>query len=207
MRFAFFFKKSQVLTKFSKLRHPNVLLFMGACTDTGHLMIVTELMPRGSVYDLLHDDKRALFCFLFASTQLFSDLVIPSKNENCKRFCNGNELVCYNLYSDYYSQVCRLHCSKPVFIHRDLKTGNLLVDKNWNVKVSDFGLSHIKSHNEGWKGSYGSIGTPLWMAPEVLLNKEYNESADLYSFGIVLWVRKQNYQIIHYFISKPYRNY
>ncbi len=33
----------------------------------------------------------------------------------------------------------------------------------------------------------GICSTPLWMAPEVLLNKEYDESADLYSFGIVLW--------------------
>ncbi len=58
------------------------------------------------------------------------------------------------------------------------------MDENWNVKVSDFGLSHTKKHQEGFKGSYGAIGTPLWMAPEVLLNKAYNESSDVYSFGI-----------------------
>ena len=47
------FKKE--VTIMSKLRHPNVLLFMGACTEPGNLMIVTELMTSGSVYDLLHD--------------------------------------------------------------------------------------------------------------------------------------------------------
>jgi sterile alpha motif and leucine zipper-containing kinase AZK len=41
----------------SKLRHPNVLLFMGACTQPGNLMIVTELMPKGSLRDLLKDSK------------------------------------------------------------------------------------------------------------------------------------------------------
>lgn len=62
------------------------------------------------------------------------------------------------------------------------------MDDNWNVKVADFGLSHIKKHGErGLRGSYGAIGTPLWMAPEVLQNKPYDESADVYSFGIVLW--------------------
>jgi serine/threonine-protein kinase CTR1 len=55
-----------------------------------------------------------------------------------------------------------LHKSNPVFIHRDLKTGNLLVNKNMTVKVCDFGLSHIKKkHGPGQKGSYGAIGFAL----------------------------------------------
>eukprot|EP01095_Lingulamoeba_sp_RSL-Kostka_P001906 TRINITY_DN126_c1_g1_i1.p1 TRINITY_DN126_c1_g1~~TRINITY_DN126_c1_g1_i1.p1 ORF type:complete len:324 (+),score=123.75 TRINITY_DN126_c1_g1_i1:92-1063(+) len=45
----------------------------------------------------------------------------------------------------------------------------------------------MKKEAAGTVGNYGAIGTPLWMAPEVLLNKEYDESADVYSFGIVLW--------------------
>ena len=52
------FKKE--VTIMSKLRHPNVLLFMGACTEPGNLMIVTELMTSGSVYDLLHDKSVSL---------------------------------------------------------------------------------------------------------------------------------------------------
>jgi serine/threonine protein kinase len=59
------------------------------------------------------------------------------------------------------------------------------VDEKWNVKVCDFGLTEFKPWDE--KGRYGAIGTPLWMAPEVLQNKAYDESADIYSFGIVLW--------------------
>jgi len=141
----------------SKLRHPNVLLFMGACMEPGNLLIVTELMPRGSVYDLLHSPEILSFKLLMKFAK------------------------------DAAMGMNWLHLSKPVFIHRDLKTGNLLVDQNWNVKVSDFGLSHVKQKGEGVRGSYGAIGTPLWMAPEVLLNKEYNESADVYSYGIVLW--------------------
>jgi serine/threonine protein kinase len=55
----------------------------------------------------------------------------------------------------------------------------LLVDRNWTVKVADFGLSVVKKDAAAKKEKHGPIGTPLWMAPEVLMNKEYNEKADV----------------------------
>eukprot|EP01087_Luapelamoeba_hula_P020947 TRINITY_DN7230_c0_g1_i2.p1 TRINITY_DN7230_c0_g1~~TRINITY_DN7230_c0_g1_i2.p1 ORF type:complete len:1005 (-),score=128.15 TRINITY_DN7230_c0_g1_i2:404-3418(-) len=142
----------------STLRHPNVLLFMGACTQPGNLLIVTELMPRGSVYDLLRDSKVTLS---------FKRKMLIAK--------------------DAALGVNWLHRSKPQFLHLDLKAANLLVDKNWTVKVADFGLSVVKKEAAATKEKHGPIGTPLWMAPEVLMNKEYDEKADVYSFGIVLW--------------------
>lgn len=142
----------------STLRHPNVLLFMGACTQPGNLLIVTELMPRGSVYDLLRD--RSLKLSLKRKMLFAKDAALG---------------------------VNWLHRSKPQFLHLDLKAANLLVDRNWTVKVADFGLSVVKKDAAAKKEKHGPIGTPLWMAPEVLMNKEYNEKADVYSFGIVLW--------------------
>jgi serine/threonine protein kinase len=59
------------------------------------------------------------------------------------------------------------------------------VDRNWTVKVADFGLSVVKRQAASQKEKHGPIGTPLWMAPEVLMNKEYDEKADVYSFGTV----------------------
>jgi serine/threonine protein kinase len=53
------------------------------------------------------------------------------------------------------------------------------VDRNWTVKVADFGLSVVKKDAAAKKEKHGPIGTPLWMAPEVLMNKEYNEKADV----------------------------
>lgn len=70
-------------------------------------------------------------------------------------------------------------------IHRDLKPANLLVAEDGTVKVTDFGFSEFfevgKSFVERTKG------TPLWMAPEVMLGQETNEKRDVYSFGIILW--------------------
>jgi len=71
-------------------------------------------------------------------------------------------------------------------IHRDLKTHNLLVDSNWNVKVSDFGLSRViedVTHAQ----TLTACGTPSWAAPEVLKEDHFSLSADVYSFGVCLW--------------------
>jgi len=77
-----------------------------------------------------------------------------------------------------------LHQMNPPFLHLDLKPANLLVDKNLNVKVADFGLSKIHSGKED-DGMAG--GSPFYMAPEVLLGRDYDIKSDVYSFGILLW--------------------
>ncbi|CAI7915846.1 unnamed protein product, partial [Closterium sp. NIES-54] len=66
-----------------------------------------------------------------------------------------------------------------------LKTPNLLVDKDWTVKVCDFGLSRLKHRT--FLSTRSGAGTPEWMAPEVLRNEPSNEKADVYSFGVILW--------------------
>ncbi|KAL6077557.1 serine/threonine-protein kinase STY13 [Balamuthia mandrillaris] len=136
----------------SKLRQPHLLLFMGACTEPGKLMIVTEFMAKGSVQDLLHNPQVEL---TFKRRMLMAKQAALGMNW--------------------------LHCLDPPIIHR----ANLLVDQNWTVKVADFGLCRFdEGESEETKDS---VGTPLWMAPEILLGKPYDSSADVYSFGIVLW--------------------
>jgi GAF domain-containing protein len=75
-----------------------------------------------------------------------------------------------------------LHTSNPVILHRDLKSDNLLVDANWVIKVGDFGLTRFMS-----KKQMTQVGTPMWMAPEIIMGKTYTEKADVYAFGIILW--------------------
>ncbi|KAK9139906.1 hypothetical protein Scep_009587 [Stephania cephalantha] len=127
-----------------RLRHPNVVLFLGAVTRPPNLSIITEFLPRGSLYRILHrpncqiDEKRRIKMALDVA-----------RGMNC------------------------LHTSIPPVVHRDLKSPNLLVDKNWNVKVCDFGLSRLKHHT--FLSSKSTAGTPEWMAPEVLRNEPSNE--------------------------------
>jgi len=142
----------------SKIFHPNICLFMGACTIPGKCMIVTEHLPRGDVESLLRDKKIELS--LITKMRMARDAALGMN---------------------------WLHCSNPVFIHRDLKSSNLLVDDNMHVKVCDFGLSQLIPRDKKVKDKQNAKGTPLWMAPEVMMFQEFNEKCDVYSFGIVLW--------------------
>ncbi|WVZ11677.1 hypothetical protein V8G54_016207 [Vigna mungo] len=98
-----------------RLRHPNVLLFMGAVYSQERLAIVTELLPRGSLFKNLHRNNQTLDIRRRLRVAL-----------------------------DVARGMNYLHHRNPPIVHRDLKSSNLLVDKNWTVKVGDFGLSRLK---------------------------------------------------------------
>lgn len=70
-------------------------------------------------------------------------------------------------------------------VHRDVKTENMLLDKNRTLKIADFGVARVEAQNP--KDMTGETGTLGYMAPEVLDGKPYNRKCDVYSFGICLW--------------------
>ncbi|XP_061968195.1 probable serine/threonine-protein kinase SIS8 isoform X1 [Populus nigra] len=98
----------------SRLRHPNVILFLGACTRPPRLSMVTEYMEMGSLYYLIHlsGQKKKL-----------------SWRRKLKMLCD----ICRGL-------MC-MHRMK--IVHRDLKSANCLVNKHMTVKICDFGLSRV----------------------------------------------------------------
>ena len=67
-------------------------------------------------------------------------------------------------------------------IHRDLKSMNIMIGDKMRGKVADYGESREKAANS----TMTSVGTPLWMAPEVSSGKRYDSKADVFSFGIIL---------------------
>ncbi|PUZ74858.1 hypothetical protein GQ55_1G100200 [Panicum hallii var. hallii] len=100
----------------SRLRHPNVILFLGACMKPPHLSLVTEYMELGSLYSLIHSKMHKMKLHWKRRLKMLCDI------------CRG--LMC-------------MHRLK--IVHRDLKSANCLVNKYWTVKICDFGLSQIMS--------------------------------------------------------------
>ncbi|CAF1703548.1 BnaCnng32250D [Brassica napus] len=145
----------QEVSMMKRLRHPNVLLFMGAVTSPQRLCVVSELLPRGSLFYLLQRKTSKL---------------------DWRRIHMALDIA---LGMNY------LHCCSTPIVHRDLKSSNLLVDRNLTVKAGDLGLSRVK--HETYLTTKSGKGTPQWMAPEVLRNESADEKSDVYSFGVVLW--------------------
>ena len=85
--------------------------------------------------------------------------------------------------ADVADGMAYLHSFSPPIVHRDLKPSNLLVQEDGLVKVCDFGTSRQVVPT----GTMSVCGTPVYMAPEVLRGERYDEGADLYSYGMVLW--------------------
>lgn len=134
---------------------------MGACThDPRQLMIVTELM-KTDLEHLLRDKQQA------STITLYRRMIIA------REAALG---------------LAWLHGADPILIHRDVKPSNFLVDDNLRCKITDFGLSQIRHRGERLIDRSGAVGTPLYMAPEVLNGAPFNEKSDMYSFGLVLWV-------------------
>lgn len=73
-----------------------------------------------------------------------------------------------------------LHSFSSPIVHGDLKASNCLVDRRFHLKISDFGLGQYRA--------IGSIGSPLWMAPELLRGETSNTpQSDMYSLGILFY--------------------
>ena len=141
----------------STLRHPNVLLFIGAVMDpsAGNMCLVTEFCEHGNLYDFLHD---------------------PNEKMTWKM-----RLV---MATDTARAMAYLH-RRAGIIQRDLKSANLLIAEGHHIKIADFGLSRRLAPPGQAMETY--CGTPAYMAPEIVRQEDYSETADVFSFSIILW--------------------
>ncbi|KAL0362495.1 UNVERIFIED_CONTAM: Integrin-linked protein kinase [Sesamum calycinum] len=148
------------LTLLQKIRHPNVVQFLGAVTQSTPMMIVTEYLPKGDFGAYL---KRRGALKLTTAIKFALDIA---------RGMNY------------------LHEHKPeAIIHRDLEPSNILRDDSGHLKVADFGLSKLMKVAKTIKEDKpSSCQQTSWRyaAPEVFRNEEYDTKVDVFSFALIL---------------------
>eukprot|EP01139_Manchomonas_bermudensis_P014285 Amastigsp_a508342_82.p1 type:complete len:742 gc:universal Amastigsp_a508342_82:35-2260(+) len=91
----------------------------------------------------------------------------------------------HSVLIDIAEGVHALHSMDPPILHRDLKSLNVLLDENYRAIICDFGLSKFKEASI--QSNKSPIGTPQWMAPEVMQSPTYGLEADVYSFAMIVW--------------------
>jgi serine/threonine-protein kinase len=86
------------------------------------------------------------------------------------------------------NQICEglLEAHKQGVVHRDLKSNNIMIDNEGNVRIMDFGIAH-SLETKGITGAGVMIGTPEYMSPEQVEGKEVDQRSDIYSLGVILY--------------------
>ncbi|KAH0455804.1 hypothetical protein IEQ34_015836 [Dendrobium chrysotoxum] len=158
-----------------KLDHANVTKFIGAAMGTNELKI-----PQKNPTSNGNKSLPARSCCVVVE-------YIPGGTLKQFLIRNSRKKLAYKtvikLALDLSRGLSYLHSHK--IVHRDVKTENMLLDRNINLKIADFGVARVEAQNP--KDMTGETGTLGYMAPEVLDGKPYNRKCDVYSFSICLW--------------------
>ncbi|XWS16928.1 hypothetical protein CRYUN_Cryun33cG0023800 [Craigia yunnanensis] len=143
----------------SALQHPHLVKLYGCCIEGNQLLLIYEYLENNS-----------LARTLFGPEEFQLKLDWPTRRKICIGIARGLA---------YLHEESRLK-----IVHRDIKATNVLLDKNLNPKISDFGLAKL-DEEENTHISTRIAGTYGYMAPEYAMHGHLTDKADVYSFGIV----------------------
>jgi len=147
--------KKEIHVMSQNLSNPYCAQVYGYSSTGNTLTIIMEFFPKGDLFKVLHTEPDKHPLSLLARMRMARHVVLGIS------FLHENS-----------------------FLHRDIKSMNLLVTNDYECKLTDFGTAKLSSD----RTSFNTVntGTPLWMAPEVKQGF-YNFSADVYSMGLVLY--------------------
>ncbi|KAJ3702446.1 hypothetical protein LUZ61_006151 [Rhynchospora tenuis] len=141
-----------------QLSHPNLVKLVGYCCENEHRMLIYEYMPKGSV-----------------ESHLFSRVQLPLPWSTRMKIALGAA-----------KGLAFLHEAEKPVIYRDFKTSNILLDEEFNAKLSDFGLAKAGPVGEKSHVSTRIMGTYGYAAPEYIMTGHLTAMSDVYSYGVVL---------------------
>ncbi|KAH7656986.1 Non-specific serine/threonine protein kinase protein [Dioscorea alata] len=146
------------IVSMGRLRHRNLVQLLGYCRRQGELLLVYDFMPNGSLEKFLFDKTR------------------PSLSWSQR----------FQVIKGVASGLLYLHEEwEQVVIHRDIKASNILLDSEFNAKVSDFGLARLYDHGSNPRTTR-IVGTIGYLAPELSKTGKATVSTDMYAFGTFL---------------------
>ncbi|KAK9088682.1 hypothetical protein Scep_027764 [Stephania cephalantha] len=143
----------------SALQHPNLVKLFGCCIEGNQLLLVYEYL-----------ENNCLARALFGRVDQRLNLEWKTRHKICLGIARGLA---------YLHEESRLK-----IVHRDIKATNVLLDKDLNAKISDFGLAKL-DEEENTHISTRIAGTVGYMAPEYAMRGYLTDKADVYSFGVV----------------------
>ena len=143
-----------------KLNHPNIVKLYGTIISDKNILLIQELVNGISLRDFYNKEIR-----------------------NQKNISEKKYKILTLIFKQIFSAFDYIH-KKNIF-HRDIKLENILLTKNYEIKIIDFGFGLYNPRNYLQKFF---CGTPNYMAPEIIMKKEYDgQKADMWSLGILLY--------------------
>ncbi|KAG9455325.1 hypothetical protein H6P81_008229 [Aristolochia fimbriata] len=143
-----------------RVRHKNLVRLLGYCVEGAYRMLVYEYVDNGNLDQWLHGDVGQ-----------FSPLTWEIR---------------MNIILGTAKGLAYLHEGlEPKVVHRDVKSSNILLDKKWNSKVSDFGLAKLLCSERSYVTTR-VMGTFGYVAPEYASTGMLTERSDVYSFGVLI---------------------
>ncbi|KAG6629079.1 hypothetical protein CIPAW_14G058900 [Carya illinoinensis] len=155
------------LALLSRLHHKHLVVLFGFCEEKDERLLVYEYMSNGTLHDHLHNKNNV---------------------EKSSSILNSWKMR-IKIALDTARGIEYLHnYAVPPIIHRDIKSSNILLDVNWVVRVSDFGLSLIlEPESEHETMSSKAVGTVGYMDLEYYVLNDLTAKSDVYGFGVVLF--------------------
>ncbi|XP_019159068.1 PREDICTED: probable receptor-like serine/threonine-protein kinase At5g57670 [Ipomoea nil] len=143
------------------LHHENIISLFGFCLEENNLLLVYDLLSRGSLEDNLHGTRNVGGSFGWQDRYKVA-LGVAKALDHLHNSTNG-----------------------PV-IHRDVKSSNILLSNDFEPKLSDFGLATSASSSSFHLDGVDVAGTFGYLAPEYFVHGKINEKIDVYALGVVL---------------------
>ncbi|KAI3809973.1 hypothetical protein L1987_19578 [Smallanthus sonchifolius] len=144
----------------AKLQHRNLVKLLGCCIDDEERMLIYEYMPNKSLNSFIFEEGKR------------------KSMDWSKR---------YTIIVGIARGLLYLHQdSRLRIIHRDLKASNILLDKDMNPRISDFGLARSLEGSDTKANTRRVMGTYGYMAPEYTIDGIYSTKSDVFSFGVLV---------------------